>query len=108
MTVGLLQYKRNETVEVIEPWLTLPLFTILQGALLCGKLESASNCNRWIGPYFSSVQKTICTALATKWKKIQGYYTCMGITKAKAKYGLPKNLAGHLLLLIARDKALLL
>ena len=52
MTVGLLQYKRDQTVEVIDPWLTSPTFTLLQGAVLCGKLESASQCNRWIRPYF--------------------------------------------------------
>jgi hypothetical protein len=108
MTVGLLQYKRDETVEVIEPWLTTPSFILLHGAVLCGKLESASNCNRWIRPYFFSVQNTIRAALTTKWKKIQGYYTRMGIAKVKAKYGLPKNLERRLLPLIARDKALLL
>jgi hypothetical protein len=53
------------------------------------------------------VQNTIRAALTTKWKNIQGYYTHMGIAKAKAKYGLPKNLE-RLLPLIARDKALLL
>jgi hypothetical protein len=108
MTVGLLQYKRDETVEVIEPWLTTPSFTLLQGAVLCGKLKSAFNYNRWIRPYFFSVQNTIRAALTTKWKKIQGYYTRMGIAKVKAKYGLPKNLERRLLPLIARDKALLL
>jgi hypothetical protein len=108
MTVGLLQYKRDETVEVIEPWLTTPSFTLLQGAVLCGKLEITSNCNRWIRPYFFSVQNTIRAALTTKWKKIQGYYTRMGISKVKAKYGLPKNLERLLLPLIVRYKALLL
>jgi hypothetical protein len=105
MIVGLLQYKRDETVEVIEPWLTTPSFTLLQGAVLCGKLKNASNCNRWIRPYFFSVQNTICAALTTKWKKIQGYYTGMGIAKVKAKYGLPKNLERRLLPLIACPSA---
>jgi hypothetical protein len=54
------------------------------------------------------VQNTIRAALTTKLKKIQGYYTRMGIAKVKAKYGLPKNLERRLLPLIARDKALLL
>jgi hypothetical protein len=58
--------------------------------------------------YFFSVQITIRAALTTKWKKIQGYFTRMGIAKVKAKYGLPKNLERRLLPLIARDKALLL
>ena len=108
MTVGLLQYKREEAVEVIEPWLTSSTFTLLQGAILCGKLESVSTCNRWIRPYFFSVQNTIRAALTSKWKKVQGYYTRMGIDKAKAKYGLPKNLERCLIPLIAREKALLL
>ncbi len=34
MTVGLLQYKQDETAEVIEPWLTMPSFTLLQGPVL--------------------------------------------------------------------------
>jgi hypothetical protein len=108
MTVGLLQYKRDVTVEVIEPWLTLPSFTLLQGAVLCGKLESASNWNRWSRPYFFSMQNTFCAALTMECKKIQGYYIRMGIAKAKAKYCLPKNLEHRLLPLIARNKALLL
>jgi hypothetical protein len=64
--------------------------------------------NRWIRPYFFSVQNTIRAALTTKWKKIQGYYTHMGIAKVKAKYDLPKKLERCLLPLSARDKALLL
>jgi hypothetical protein len=108
MTVGLLPYKRDQTIEIIEPWLTTPTFTLLQGAELCGKLESASTCNRWIRPYFFSVQNTIRAVLTTKWKSVQGYYTRMGIDKVKARYGLPKHLERRLIPLIARDKALLL
>jgi hypothetical protein len=66
MTVSLLQYKRDQTPVVIESWLTLSMFHLLQGAELCGKLESASNWNRWIRPYFFSVQNTIQAALMTK------------------------------------------
>jgi hypothetical protein len=108
MTVGLLQYKWDQTVEVIKPWLTLPTFTLLQGAVLCGKHESASNCNQWIWPYFFSMQNSIRAALTVKWQKIQGYYTRVGIDKAKAKYALPKNLVRRLLPLIARNNSLLL
>jgi hypothetical protein len=108
MTVCLLQYKRDQSAEVIEPWLTGSTFTLLDGAELCGKLENASTCCRWIRPFFFSVQNTIRAALNEKWKKVQGYYIRQGIEKVKAKYRLPKNLERRLKPLIARDKALLL
>ena len=108
MTVSLLQYKREQTAVVIDPWLTNSSFTLLEGAELCGKLESSSTCCRWIRPYFFSVQNTIRAALVQKWRKVQGYYTRMGVDKVKAKYHLPKNLEKRLQPLIARDKALLL
>jgi hypothetical protein len=108
MTVALLQYKRDQTVETITPWLTMPTFTLLQAATLCGQLESTSKCNRWIRPYFFSVQNAIRAALIEKWKKVRGYYKRKGIEKTKAKYKLPKHLERRLVPLIARDKALLL
>lgn len=108
MTVALLQYKRNETADLIDPWLTCPTFTLLQAAELCGKLESVSTCNRWIRPYFFSVQNTIRAALTMTWKKVQAFYRRKGMAQVKAKYQLPKNLERRLAPLIARDKAMLL
>ncbi len=108
MTVALTQFKRDEMIEMLEPWLTMPFFTLIEGAQLCGKLESVSQCNRWIRPYFFSVQNAIRKVLQNKWHRIQGYYKRLGIDKLKAKYALPKNLERRLAPLIARDKAQLL
>jgi hypothetical protein len=108
MTVALLQYKRDQMMEVMVPWITMPCFTLLQGAELCGKLESVSQCNRWIRPYFFSVQNAIRKELQKKWQKIQGYYKRVGIDKTHAKYALPQSLEKRLVPLIARDKAQLL
>jgi hypothetical protein len=108
MTVGLLQYKRDQTALLIDLWLTNSTFTLLQGAELCGKLENASTCNRWIRPFFFAVQNAIRDALIDTWKRVQGYYIRMGIDKVKSKYNLPPSLEKRLSGLIARDKALLL
>jgi hypothetical protein len=108
MTVSLPQYKRDQTALVIEPWLTMETFTLLQGAELCGKLESASTCNRWVRPFFFSIQNTIRAALTKKWQSIRGYNKRMGIKQKRAKYNLPKHLERRLGPLIARDKAKLL
>jgi hypothetical protein len=49
MSVALLPHKRDKTVEMITPWLTIKSFTLLQGAEICGnKLEDASTCCRWM------------------------------------------------------------
>jgi hypothetical protein len=108
MTVALLQYKRDQTVETATPWLTMPVFTLLQADILCGQLKSTSKCNRWIRPYFFSMQNTIRAALIEKWKKVQGFYKRNGTEATKAKCNLPKHLERRLIPLIARDKALLL
>jgi hypothetical protein len=108
MTVALLQHKRNETADLVDPWLVLPTFALLQAAELCGKLESVSTCNRWMRPYFFSVQNTVRAALTTTWKKVQAFYRRKGMAKVKAKHQLPKNLERRLAPLTARDKAMLL
>ncbi len=73
MTVALLEHKRVKTAEMITPWLSMPSFTLLQGAEICGKLEDASTCCRWIRPYFFAVQNTIRASLLDKGKRIRGY-----------------------------------
>jgi hypothetical protein len=108
MTVALMEHKRVETAEMMTPWLSMPLFTLLQGAEICGKLEDASNCCRWIRPYFFVVQNTIHAALLDKGERIRGYYKRLGIEKAKAAYALPKHMEQRLAPLIARDMAKLL
>jgi hypothetical protein len=106
MTVALLQHKRNETTDLIDPWLVFPTFALLQAAEVCRKLESVSTCNRWMRPYFFSVQNTVRAALTATWKEVQAFYRRKGIAKVKAKYQLPKNLERRLDPLIARDKAM--
>jgi hypothetical protein len=87
----------------------MPAFTLLQAAILCGQLESTSKCNRWIRPYFFSIQNTIRAALTEKWAKVQGFYKRKaGVAATRAKCNLPKHLERRLIPLIARDKALLL
>jgi hypothetical protein len=108
MTVALLQHKRDQTVATATPWLTMPAFALLQAAILRGQLESTSKCNRWIRPYFFSMQNTIRAALTEKWAKVQGFYKRKGAAATRAKYNLPKHLERRLIPLIARDKALLL
>jgi hypothetical protein len=108
MTVALMVHKRVETAEMMTPWLSLPLSTLLQGAEICGKLEDASNCCRWIRPYFFVVQNTIRAALLDKGKRIRGYYKRLGIEKAKAAYALPKHMEQRLAPPIARNMAKLL
>jgi hypothetical protein len=108
MTVTLLPHKRIETAEMITPWLTMKRFTLLQGAEICGKLEDASTCCRWIRPYFFAIQNTIRAALLTKGKRIRGYYKRMGVEKIRAAYALPKHMERRLASLIARDMAKLL
>jgi hypothetical protein len=108
LSVGLLQYKRDQAADIITPWLTMPKYTLLDAAILCGNLESTSTCNRWIRPYFFAIQNTIRADLTAAWKRIQGYYIRLGIDKIKAKYRLPKNLERRLAPLIAKDKAKLL
>jgi hypothetical protein len=107
MTVSFLQYKRQEIIDEIQRWLVEPKFTLLQGAELCGKLESASTCNRWVRPYFFSVQNTIRSVLTSKWNSIRHYYKRRGVDP-RVKYDLPKHLARRLGPLIAREKAKLL
>ena len=108
MTVSLTQYKRDQTALVIDPWLTTPTFTLIQGAELCGKLESASTCCRHIRPYYHSVQNTIREVLTVKWKAIQAIYKRKGKDKIREMFDLPKHLERRLVPLIARDKARLL
>jgi hypothetical protein len=87
----------------------MPVFTLLQAAILCGQLESStSKCNRWIRPYFYSIQNAIRAVLVEKWKKVQGFYKRKGIEATKAKCNVPKHLERRLIPLIARDKAVLL
>ena len=107
MNVALLQYKRDETSVIIEPWLTMTKFTLLQGATLCGKLESASSCNRWIRPYFFNIQNAIQDALIKEWQKVRAIYARTGNTR-RNRFQLPESLAHRLGPLIARDKAKLL
>ena len=78
MTVSLLQCKRDETVQLIDAWFQADKFTLLQAAELCGKLESASTCCRWIRPYFFSIQNTLRAVLITKWKSVRGYQNRLG------------------------------
>jgi hypothetical protein len=86
----------------------MPVFTLLQAAILCGQLASTSKCNCWIRPYFFSIQNAIRAALIEKWKKVQGFYKRNDIEATKANNNLPKHLERRLTPLIARDKALLL
>jgi hypothetical protein len=108
MTVALLQYKREQTAACIEPWLTMATFTLLEGATLCGMLENASTCNRWVRPYFFSVQNTIRDALIQKWQQMRATHARKSISSLEKKYPLPQHLARRLGPLIAREKAQLL
>jgi hypothetical protein len=106
--VSFLPYKRQQIIDDIQHWLLKSTFTLLQGAELCGKLESTSMCNhRWVQPYFFLVQNTIRVILTNKWDRICNFYKRKGVDP-RAKYNLPKHLASRLGPLIAREKAKLL
>lgn len=107
LTVGLLPYKRQQLLEVLESWLPKPSFDLLEIAQLLGIIENHTKYARWARCWYFSLQNAVRRALFQRFQIVQRRYK-----RADREFfllrELPAQLVDRLYVLIAREKAQIL
>jgi hypothetical protein len=107
LTVGLLDYKREQAQCLLTEWLDKSSCTLLEASQLQGILESLTRFTIWARPWFFALQNAIRVELVKRYHIIARSYVRMG-RAAKIAQVLPANLQHPFDNLVSRDKAQLL
>ena len=107
MSVGLLDYKRDQAVELLLSWKTRHFFTLPEISVLHGTLESISRYTQWARPWFYALQNVIRDELTRRYHVLQRYYHKIGRAE-KLQAALPPSLQHRFDSLVSKDKAALL
>ena len=74
MTVGLLEYKRDETLTKLAEWLKRDKYSIREAAEIHGTLESVTRYTRWGRALFFTLQNVFRKALEQQYHRIKRFY----------------------------------
>lgn len=107
LSVGLLDYKREQLQELLSEWSVKPSFELLEIAQLLGVLENHTRYARWARCWYSSLQNAVRRMLFQRHKILERIYSKAGKRQFLTRQ-LPSYLAHRVDTLIARDRAQLL
>jgi hypothetical protein len=108
LTVGILFYKREQTVVILGSWLVRRSFTIRDAAELVGSLESISGYHRWGRTCFFTLQNILRSALRIRYHQTKGYYDRHPELATRIRKQLPASLLYRLAFLVDKSMAQLL
>ena len=74
MRVSILEYKRDQMLELLLQWLSMVSFTLQQAATFHGKLESLSKYCPWARVWFFALQNAIRRILSARFHYIKRTY----------------------------------
>jgi hypothetical protein len=109
MVLFMLDHKRTQLLGLLDTWLALVDFDLLQCAELLGHLGSVTTncCCCWACVLFFGLQNLLRLHLVAQYHKTSAYYKHTG-RAASISRALPPSLAKHFESLVARDVATLL
>jgi hypothetical protein len=107
MVLFMLEHTRAQLLGLLDTWLALVDFDLLQCAELLGHLGSATTTCRWARVLFFGLQNLLCLHLVAQYHKTSAYYKRTG-RAASISRTLPPSLAKRFESLVARDVATLL
>jgi hypothetical protein len=107
LSVGMLDYKKDQLWELLAEWLAKKSFDLLEIARLLGILENHTRYARWARCWFCALQNTVKRVLFQGHKIIEWHYNKSNKKQAYLR-ALPTNLDHRVDTLIARDRAQLL
>ena len=104
LEVGLTTIKRQQAVDLLQPWLTKTRYTLLEAASVYGTLADAAIVNRWAWARFFGLRNALASAITAR------FLQALAIAKRKgwrARYvrHLPRHLMHRAEQLVAKDIA---
>jgi hypothetical protein len=107
MVLFMLDYKRTQLLGLLETWLSLTDFDLLECAEMLGHLGSATTTCRWARVLFFGLQNLLRIHLVAQYHKSKAYYDRSGGAK-RVSQALPPSLAKRFDSIVAREVATLL
>jgi hypothetical protein len=98
----MLDYKRLQLLGLLETWLSLTDFDLLECAEMLGHLGSATTTCRWARVLFFGLQNLLRIHLVAQYHKSKGYYDRSGGAR-RISQALPPSLAKRFDSIVARE-----
>ena len=107
LSVGMLDYKREQLSSLLADWAKRERFELLEIAQLLGSLENHTRYARWARCWYFALQNAVRRILHARYKILERLFKKAGLT-AKYLSELPSHLAHRVSNLVSRDRAKLL
>jgi hypothetical protein len=105
LTVGMLPYKREQLLQVLQTWLHKPDFNLLELASLLGILDSHTRYCPWGRPWFFCIQNAMRRCLTVRYHLLRRIDSRFKKSEKTLQATLPSHLGSRIQSLIAKEKA---
>ncbi len=108
LTVGMLAYKREALISLLQLWQSTTEYSLHDIAQLIGVLEFHTRYARWARCWYFALQNAVCRALHKRFYALQRQYNRFAAREQAVCESLPTSLLDRLSSIVAKEKAVFL